>query len=153
MPRTAARAAGRGSPGHTPATRIPYIGNLFQLGPSFERFFAAYPALYHELGSDTIRIEYLGSESISTRCPECAAAILDGDNFRKPATTIISGEAGLFLGDGMISMEDETPGGEALHRAVRTAVAPAFGANATTRLAREFVRGSDGAVRRCRLTL
>jgi cytochrome P450 len=42
--------------------------------------------------------------------------------------------------------EDVTPSGEALHKAVRAVAAPAFGPKAMSRLSREFVRGSDGAV-------
>jgi hypothetical protein len=43
-------------------------------------------------------------------------------------------------------LEDVTPAGEALHKAVRAVAAPAFGPKAMARLSREFVRGSDGAV-------
>ena len=52
----------------------------------------------------------------------------------------------MFLGDGLVFMEDTTPSGESFHKAVRGAVAPAFGARATDRLGSEFVRGADGAV-------
>jgi len=82
------------------------------------------------------------AEVLSTRCPECAAVILDSTAglFRKPGLELW-GEAGLFLGDGLALMEDVTPAGEAMHKAVRAVAAPAFGPRAMTRLAREFVRG------------
>ena len=65
-------------------------------------FVAKYPKLYDDLGADTIRLNSLGADVVSTRCPECAAAILDNSKFRKPG--LIYWEAGRFLGDGLALM-------------------------------------------------
>ena len=73
---------------------------------------ASYPKLYRELGADTISLTSLGSEVVSTRCPECAAAILDsssgGGLFRKPGPGLY-GEAGRFLGDGLAFLVGAVP--------------------------------------------
>jgi hypothetical protein len=67
---------------------------------------AAYPKLYHDLGADTISLTSLGSEVVSTRCPECAAAIIldSSSGFRKPGPGLFGDEAGRFLGDGLALM-------------------------------------------------
>ena len=101
-----------GSIAPAPPTPFPFIGNLAQLGLDPGRHHAAFPQLYVDLDADTIRVETLGVEAISTRSPECAAVIF-GPLFRK-ADSGVYGDAALFLGEGLAFMEDATPEGQGL---------------------------------------